>query len=160
MTVGWNRGERSLTRGKPSEIRTAAAIALGFFSGWLLVLYAGADHPPPPGFPVVIVLDLAAAFVVYRRVRVYAEWSRARRPKRWLRLLFEGIVAGLIVAGLALVLPFGGEPSILRTAPATVVWVVALAVVGAGNALLIYGLSAASVKRRSIPRPGKKESIS
>jgi hypothetical protein len=153
-------GERSPTRGKLSGIRTAAAIALGFFSSWLLVLYAGADRPPPPGFPVVIVLDLAAAFVVYRRVRVYAEWSRARRPKRWLRALFEGIAAGLIVAVLVLVLPFGSEPSIQRSAAATVVWVVVLAVVGGVTALLIYGLGAASVKRRSGPRSGKKESIS
>ena len=73
-------------------------MALAFFFGWLVVLYAGADHPPPPGFLALVLLDLGAAWVVYLRVPVYARWQRARRPGRWLRVLFEGVVAGLLVA--------------------------------------------------------------
>jgi hypothetical protein len=130
-----------------TEKRSAAAIALAFFFGWLAVLYAGADHPPPPGFLALVLLDLAAAFVVYLRVPVYARWSRARRPKRWLRALFEGVVAGLLVAGLALVLPFGGEPSLQPAAPATLIWFVVVAAVGGGNAALIFALSAATAQR-------------
>lgn len=136
-----------------TEKRTAAAMALAFFFGWLIVLYAGADHPPPPGFLALVLLDLGAACVVYLRVPVYARWSRARRPRRWLRALFEGVVAGLLVAGLALVLPFGGEPSIRRSAPAIAVWFVVLTLVGAGNALLIYAITAASAGRGKSLRP-------
>ena len=54
----------------------SVAIALAFFVGWLTILYAGADHPSPPGFIVVILMDLVAAFVVYRRVLVY--WGSAQ----------------------------------------------------------------------------------
>lgn len=130
-----------------TEKRSAAAIALAFFFGWLVVMYAGADHPPPPGFLRVVLLDLAAAFVVYWRVPVYAGWSHARRPRRWLRALFEGVGAGLIVASLTFVLSLGGEPSVQRSAPATVIWFVVVALVGAANAWLIFGLSAAIAGR-------------
>lgn len=127
-----------------TDKQSATVIAVVFFSGWLVILVAGADHPPPPGFVAVVLLDLVAAVVVYRRVPVYAGWARSRRPGRWLRTLLEGAAAGLIVAGLAWVLPFGGEPSIQRSAPATLSWFAALAAVGAASALLIYGSSAAT----------------
>lgn len=127
-----------------TERQAAVAIALTFSFGWLAILYAGADHPPPPGFLIVVLIDVVAAVAVYRRVPVYAAWARARRPGRWLRALLEGVAAGLLVAGLAWVLPFGSEPSIQRTAPAALIWFAALAAIGAVNALLIYGLSAAT----------------
>jgi hypothetical protein len=126
----------------------AVAIALAFFVGWLSILYAGADHPPPPGFLIAILLDLAAAYVVYRRVPVYARRARARRPKRWLLALLEGAGAGLIAAGLVLILPFGGEPSIQRPAPGVLIFLTVMAVAGAVNALFIFALSAASVGHR------------
>ncbi len=106
------------------------------------MLYAGADHPPPPGFLALVLVDLAAAFVVYRRIFVYGTWSRTRRPQRWLRAALDGILAGLLIAGLAWLLPFGGEPSIQRPVTAVVLWFGALAAVGAVNALVIYGVSA------------------
>jgi hypothetical protein len=115
-----------------------------FFSGWFVILYAGADHPPPPGFLVLVLIDGAAAFVVYRRVAVYAAWSQACRPQRWLWAAIDGIVAGLVIAGMTLLLPFGGEPSIRRSAPAVATWFGVLASVGAANAILIFGLSAAT----------------
>jgi hypothetical protein len=101
-----------------TDTRTATVIAVVFFCGWLVILYAGADHPPPPGFIAVVLIDLVAAVVVYRRVPVYVAWARTRRPRRWLRALLEGVVAGLIAAGLAWVFPFGGEPSIERSTTA------------------------------------------
>jgi hypothetical protein len=127
-----------------TDTNAATVISVVFFSGWLVILVAGADRPPPPGFVAVVLLDLVAAVVVYRRVPVYAAWARSRRPKRWLLALLEGAAAGLIVAGLAWVLPFGGEPSIQRTAPAALVWFSVLASIGAVNAAAIYGLSAAT----------------
>lgn len=39
--------------------RTALLNAFLFFMIWLAILYAGADHPPPPGFVFVVLLDLA-----------------------------------------------------------------------------------------------------
>lgn len=140
----------SMTRSSIGLSRQQAAVisAVLFFFGWLAILYAGADHPPPPGFLIVVLIDLVAALVVYRRVPVYAAWARARRPRRWLRALLEGVVAGLIAAGLAWVVPIGGEPSIQRTAPAALIWFVVLAVVGAVNAVLIYGLSAVTTGNR------------
>jgi peptidoglycan/LPS O-acetylase OafA/YrhL len=127
-----------------TDKRAAIAITLAFFFGWLAILYAGADHPPPPRFPVVILGDLAAAFVVYRRVPVYAQRARARRPRRWLLALLEGALAGLIAAGLALILSLGGESPIRRPASAVLIFVTVVAAVGAGNALLIFALSAVS----------------
>jgi hypothetical protein len=131
-----------------NDKRAAIAIALAFFFGWLAILYTGADHPPPPGFLALILFDLAAAFVVYRRVPVYAQRARARRPKRGLLALLEGALAGLIAAGLALILSvilsLGSESPIRRPAPAVLIFVTVVAAVGAGNALLIFALSAAS----------------
>lgn len=133
----------------------AIAIALAFFFGWLAILVAGADHPPPPGFIALILFDLAAAFVVYRRVPVYAQRARARRPRRWLRALLEGALAGLIAAGLALILsgilPVDDQTSMQRPAPAVLIFVTVVAAVGAGNALLIFALSAASAGKSTRP---------
>ena len=125
-----------------NEKQGALSIALVFFFGWLVVLYAGADHPPPPGFLALVLVDLAAAFVVYRRIFVYGTWSRTHRPQRWRRAALDGILAGLLIAGMALLLPFGGEPSIQRSATAVLIWCGALAAVGAANALVICGVSA------------------
>jgi membrane protease YdiL (CAAX protease family) len=131
-----------------TDKRAAIAIALAFFFGWLAILAAGADHPLPPRFPALILFDLAAAFVVYRRVPVYAQRARARRPKRWLLALLEGALAGLIAAGLALVLSgilsVDDQTSMQRPAPAVLIFVAVVAAVGASNALLIFALSAAS----------------
>ena len=39
--------------------------AVIFFLFRLTVLYPGADHPPPPGFIAVMLIDLVAAGLVY-----------------------------------------------------------------------------------------------
>jgi hypothetical protein len=131
-----------------TDKRVAIAIALAFFFGWLAILVAGADHPPPPGFLALILFDLAAAFVVYRRVPGYAQRARARRPKRWLLALLEGALAGLIAAGLALILSgilsVDDQTSMQRPALAVLIFVAVVAAVGASNALLIFALSTAS----------------
>jgi hypothetical protein len=123
-----------------TDRRPALAIATVFFFGWLGILYAGADHPPPPGFALLVLIDLLAAAVVAWRVPTYVAWSRAQRPRRWLLALLEGAAAGLIVAGV--VIPFGGEPSVQPSATAYVTWFAVLGAVGAANTLLIYGVSA------------------
>jgi hypothetical protein len=133
--------------GVVTEKRLAVAIASTSFFGWLIVLYAVADHPPPPRFLVLVPILVAAATPVYRRVPAYARWSRVRRPRRWLLAALDGAGAVLIAASLTSVLPFAGEPTVPRSAPATVIWFAVLACVGAGNGLLIYGFTAACAKR-------------
>jgi len=41
--------------------RIGLILALAFFTIWLFILWAGADHPPPPGFVRVVLLDAVAA---------------------------------------------------------------------------------------------------
>lgn len=71
-----------------TEKHAAIAIAVAFFVGWLVILYAGAGHPSPPGFPVVVLLDLVAAFVVYRRVSVYARRAQKHRQEVMMKRIF------------------------------------------------------------------------
>ena len=47
--------------------RIALLSAVIFFLFWLAVLYAGADHPPPPGFIAVVLNDLVAVLAFKQR---------------------------------------------------------------------------------------------
>jgi len=119
------------------------AIAGFFFVFWLAILYAGADHPPPPGFIVLIILDLGCSFLVYYRVSTYIQWSRTKYNKRLLRVVLDGLVAGLAVALISVIVPGGGEPS----APPPecidkIIWFAVLGSVGSFNSLSIYLLVA------------------
>lgn len=92
--------------------------AVIFFLFWLAVLYAGADHPPPPGFVFVVLLDLAAAGLVYWRVPVYWMWSRARGSRALPLVARDGLMAGLLFAAVAIAgswLLGGGEPTVSRS---------------------------------------------
>jgi len=118
------------------------AITLGFFIFWLVILYAGADHPPPPGFLIVVLFDLLAAMGVYFCVPAYAAWSRAHRPHHLLRVAAEGAAAGLLLGLITLLLPLGGEPTV--PSPGRIeylIWFIVLAGVGAINTLAVYALS-------------------
>ena len=73
--------------------RLAALLnAVLFFLFWLIVLYAGADHPPSPGFVAGVLLDLIAAGLVYWRVPIYLAWIASRRRNA---LLFVVVVASV-----------------------------------------------------------------
>ena len=82
--------------------RTALLNAVIFFLFWLAVLYAGADHPPPPGFVAVVLLDLAAAGLVYWRVPVYTGWIAARGVSALPLVVRDGLVAGLLFAAVVI----------------------------------------------------------
>lgn len=133
-----------------TEKRFALVIASGFFCVWLAILYAGADHPPPPGFVLLIVLDLAAAGGVYVRIPTYVRWSRTRRSHRLLLAVMDGLAAGLLIALVTQLTPIGGEPSVEPGLMAYVIWYAVLGAVGAANAVFIYALSVLFSKRDSL----------
>ena len=118
--------------------RWAALVAVSFFVFWLVVLLAGADFPPPPGFVVMVVIVLLCAVMVYRRVPTYVRRQQARLPYRRIMAVGDGLLAGLIVAVAAMLLPFDGEPGIPPPGPREwVIWCAVLAIVGMINAVAI-----------------------
>jgi hypothetical protein len=123
-------------------------IAAGFFFFWLIVLYGGADHPPPPGFVVVLVIDLCCSLVVYFRVSTYMEWLKTQKEKRGIRVFVDGLAAGVVIAILTMIIPGVGEPGV--PVPAILeclIWILILAIAGAANALIVYGITAFLMKR-------------
>ena len=119
--------------------------AVLFFVFWLAVLYAGADHPPPPGFILVVLLDLIAASLVFWRVPYYLDWMQTRQRRRLLWVVRDGLIAGLVIALLAVLasaLIGGGEPTVMPSIGSAAMWVAVLAGVGVANALALYGVNA------------------
>lgn len=125
------------------------AIAVGFFVFWLAVLYAGADHPPPPGFVLLVLLVAVAAVLVYVRTPTYVAWAATRRAGRLWRVLGEGCAVGALFGVAPLLLPGGGEPSVTPGWEAYLVWFLVLGGVGAVNAVLVYacGVLLASIRK-------------
>ena len=124
--------------------RIAAIIAVLFFFVWLVILYAGADHPPPKGFAWVVLLDLVAALLVFWRVPYYLDWMQTGLTHRLLWVVRDGLVAGAAFALLAmLVVPVlgAGEPGVSPTIRDRAIWFAVLAAVGIANALAIYRAS-------------------
>ena len=122
--------------------RTALRVAGAFFVFWALVLFAGADHPPPPGFAALLLLVALAAWGLYRRFPVYVHWACARVTGRWWRVSAEGVAAGVAVAACLLALPHPSQPGLPRPGLADVaLWFGVLAVAGALQALAIYALA-------------------
>lgn len=120
--------------------RIQTIIAAVFFVGWLSILLAGADKPPPPGFVVIILIDLLSAGVVYWRVPTYMAWSTARRRYRLPQALLEGFVAGLLVALVVMLLPWAGEPSVQPRLVDRLIWFAVVGAVGTFNSGAIYGV--------------------
>jgi hypothetical protein len=118
--------------------RKAAGInAVVFFIFWLLVLLAGADKPPPPGFLWLALAVAVCAAVVYWRIPTYIEWHRTRRPGRYWRVVLDGFIAGLLVA-LPFALRGSGEPSITMQATDYAIWFGVLGMMGVVNSVTLY----------------------
>jgi hypothetical protein len=130
--------------------RRAAAIAVGFGLAWLLILLAGADHPPPPGFLWLLPWLALAGVIVWRRVPAYAAWRTEAWPWRVPRVLAEGLLVGLALglAALALHAPAGPERLTDR-----LIWLAVLAALGAVNGVVVYLLSAPHSFTPSSGRP-------
>jgi hypothetical protein len=56
---------------------------------WLGILYAGADHPPPPGFIVVLIIDLLSSLVVYFRIGNYLKWLQEGKKYSFLFVILR-----------------------------------------------------------------------
>ena len=92
--------------------------AVNFFLFWLVVLYAGADHPPPPGFVAVVLLDLAAAALVCWRVPVCWTWSATRGCRALSRVVRDGLITGLLFAAVVGSWLLGsGKPTVSPSLP-------------------------------------------
>ncbi len=128
--------EASGPSGSGATRRFALLLALAFFFGWLFVLLAGADHPPPTGFLLVVVLDAIAGACVYYRVPHYLEWQSVRRPGRLRRVVGDGVLIGLVFASVPVL--FGsGEPSVTPGPIDMVIWFAVLAAIGVMNTMLV-----------------------
>lgn len=126
--------------------------AVLFFCFWLIILYAGADHPPPPGFIQVIFLDLGCAFVVYLRVPTYIHWIIERKKHRLFYILRDGVMAGfcagfIVVVASALRAFLGGESDFSSSVISIMIWFAVLGGVGVVNAVMIYSINAVVVSR-------------
>lgn len=121
--------------------RQTAFIAAGFVLVWLLVLLAGADHPPPIGFLGLIPLLLLGGLVVFWRIPAYARWQSAARPWRLFRVVAEGAVAALAVAMLLAAAPWSGEPGIRLTSTGRLIGLMTFSTLGAFHALFAYWLT-------------------
>jgi hypothetical protein len=131
--------------------RPEFALAVLHFLLWLGVLYAGADHPPPPGFLWILLLVLVASVGVCLRAPAYAQWHVARRPGRLPIALGEGALAGLVFAALPMLLSVARpDAGLALGCKSVLVWFAVLALVGAANAALVY-TSAVSILGRRWP---------
>ncbi len=122
-------------------------LAVGFFILWLLILLAGADFPPPPGFVWVVFLDLVAGLLVYVRVPTYVRWITVKKKNRFLRACGEGLLVGLVFALGTMLLPGSGEPSVTPGWIDRVIWFVVVGLVGVVNAIVLYACCAWRTRR-------------
>ena len=125
-------------------------IAGGFGVAWLLIMLAGSDFPPPPGFAFVIVGLAIVTVLVGFAIPWLWRVQEARGPGR-----VVGICLGLgAVVGLLLAAIFGsggsGEPSRPEiTLGAYVIWFVVLMFVGLVNGALVGGVTVLAKPRQA-----------
>lgn len=129
------------------SIKKVATInAIGFFFFWLVILLAGADKPPPPGFLWLVPVIALAALVVYWRIPTYIQWSQKQKHGRFLRVMVEGFLAGLVVA-TPFVLFGGGESTVPMQPIAYLGWFAILGLMGMLNSLTLYVINALVARR-------------
>ena len=100
----------------------------------------GADHPPPPGFLWIILIDALSSLVVYFRINSYINWSKSQKKGRFLLVLLDGSIAGFVIA-LFMLLISPGEPSVHPDFTDRVIWFAVLGFMGSLNSFIIYGIS-------------------
>lgn len=125
-----------------------AVIAAGWATGWLALLLAAADWPPPIGFLWVVPMVATGAVVVWWRAGVYAAATADAPGRFWAGAARDGALAGVGVGLVILALP-----GVTRRAAglALVDWIVffsVLASVGILNGLGVRALVALTPRRR------------
>jgi len=126
--------------------KTARRVAGIFFAAWLLLALAIADFPPPPGFVILVMVLLACALLVYRRVPVYLRWRAEGAKGRLFRVARDGLLGGGAIALLSLLSP--GEPSIQPALSDRLIGIGILIGLGVANALAAYAFGAWLCRRR------------
>jgi len=124
-----------------ASTRRSRYVALAFCVTWLLLLLAGADHPPPVSFVAILPIVALCGVVVFLRACAYSAWPPANRYGRLFRVLAEGLIGGLMIGILTSLFSWGpasGTPVTLRS---MIIWFSVLAGLGALNALVVYALS-------------------
>jgi hypothetical protein len=116
----------------------SSRVATSFLIGWLLVMLAGADWPPPVGFLWFVVMALGCAVAVYKRVPVYLHWLQCQLRWRWLRCLRDGLVMGFAMATIAWL---GTASWAQGPWESHVIWFAVVSVVGVFNALAVNGVA-------------------
>ena len=109
-----------------------------FFLFWLAVLYAGADHPPPPGFIFLIIIDLMASILIFFRLGTYLAWQSNRRRLRLVQIPAEGLLAGLVIALVVILIPTKPEPGVSIRLIDRVIWFAVLGLVGMVNSMSVF----------------------
>lgn len=127
----------------PMKIRRLSRVLAIAFSGtWLVILLAGADRPPPPGFLWVVLLDGITGYLVYRGIPVYALWVRNRERWRKRRVLAHGAVVGLAFALFVQVAPKDDIDRPSHSVAEVLAWYGIVGTVGVVNAFAVYGVGA------------------
>lgn len=127
----------------PKRIRRLSRVlAIAFSGAWLVILLAGADRPPPPGFLWVVLLDGIAGYLVYRGIPVYARWARNRERRRKLRVLAHGAAVGLAFALFVQWVPKDNANRPSHSVVERLAWYGIVGTVGVVNAFAVYGVGA------------------
>lgn len=128
------------------------ALAASASVGVVLVMLAGADFPPPPGFAWLLLPALFWGAVVYVRAPVHARWCVDRRPRRLTRIALEGMVAGLAIA-LAFVGVMALQPGHFPAVPALLAWLAALGAAGMVGLVGVYSVVVLLMRRPASGAP-------
>jgi hypothetical protein len=137
------------TQAGPAIKRFARALAAFFFAFWVVILLAGADFPPPVGFLYLVWIVLLCSAVVYWRTLTYVKWQTGQDRLRYLRVMLDGILAGFIAGAILIILPGGGESGVTTRAIDYAIWFAVLALMGVINAVAIYFITVAYVRRKA-----------
>jgi uncharacterized membrane protein len=114
--------------------RLSAQVGLAAAVLFVLVMAAGADRPPPPGFVLVIAFGVLLGVVVWRALPLLLDlWDTRGAGPAICRAALAGFLAGLALWALTSVISTG-EPSIDVDPAARLIGFTVVGVVGAFGA--------------------------
>ncbi len=122
-----------------SDGRRRLAARLGWASGalFVLVMAAGADRPPPPGFLVIVAYGALLGVAVWRGLPLLLDlWDTRGAGAAIVRAALAGFLAGLALVAVTTMLSTG-EPSIAVGPAARLIGFTVVGVVGALGAAAI-----------------------